>query len=88
MSQVDLVKLTKEFVAFSDITTVDADTTYYIQNRGPDVLVALEASSTPDEELDGVYVPPYCVLQYKQGEQNLYLRAGKTNCSINVSKEA
>ena len=78
--------LTDEWTEISDIITVDADKTYYIQNRGADLLVACESASTP---LDGggILVRPYRILKYKKGTGNLYLRAFTNTCSINISSE-
>ena len=84
--QINFRELKTKWVAFTDITTPDADTTYYIQNRGPDVLLAVEASAEPTT-VDGVLVQPYKTLNYKKGTQTLYLRAYSSNCAINVSSE-
>ena len=86
MAQIDFRELKTDWVAFTDITTPDADTTYFIQNRGPDMLLALEASSKPDSTF-GVLVKPMETLVYKKGAQTLYLRAYLSNCFVNVSKE-
>lgn len=80
--------LTTEWSALSEIITVDADVTYYIQNRGSDVLVAVEPDSKPsDDNTDGLLVQPYKVLKYKKGTNDLYLRAFANTCSINISSE-
>lgn len=80
--------LTKEWVALGDLITVDDDATYYIQNRGPDVLVALEASSAPASDNEGGdFVLPNVQAEYIKGTQNLYLRAFHNNCSINITKK-
>lgn len=86
MAQISLQNLTTEWVAFSSITAVDANATYYIQNRGADYLVACEGSSEPITQ-EGVFVPPSKILKYKKGNQNLYLRASTKGCSINISNE-
>ena len=86
MAQIGLQNLTTEWTAFTDITTPDADTNYYIQNRGPDILLAVESSAEPTT-VDGVLVQPYKTLNYKKGTQTLYLRAYASNCAINVSSE-
>lgn len=85
MSQIDTVSLTTEWTAFTDITTPDSST-YYIQNRGSDYLLALESASEPSTTTDGVVVPPYKVLSYVAGTDTLYLRAYGSSCSINVTK--
>ena len=80
--------LTTEWVAFDDLITVDADATYYIQNRGSDVLVALESSSAPSSDNEGGdFVLPNVQAEYVKGTQNLYLRACYNNCSINITKK-
>lgn len=80
--------LTTTWTALSDIITVDADTTYYIQNRGAGVLVVVEPDSEPSaDDTDGILVQPYKVLKYKKGTNDLYLRAFANMCSINVSSE-
>lgn len=88
MSQVEFEPLTNEWTALSDIITVSADAKYYIQNRGADVLVALEADSEPDaDSLDGTMILPYKVAEYKKGTQDLYLRAFNRSCAINITSE-
>jgi hypothetical protein len=80
--------LTKEWVALGDLITVESDTTYYIQNRGPDVLVALQASGQPEADNDGGdLVLPNVQAEYIKGTQDLYLRAFHNNCSINITKK-
>ena len=86
MAQVGLNTLTKEWLAFSEITTPDEGTTYYIQNRGSDFLLAAESSSTPSDAF-GILVRPFEVIKYEKGSQNLYLRAYTTNCTVNVTSE-
>lgn len=84
--QEDFQKIETEWVNVEDIVTIETDVTYYIQNRGPARLVALEAESTPDEEQDGTIILPYVQAVYKKGVQNLYLRAFSDQCSINITK--
>ena len=86
MAQEAFESLTSEWTALSDIITVGADTNYYIQNRGADILLAVESASEPTT-LDGVLVKPYQTLNYKKGTGDLYLRAYSSNCAINVSSE-
>ena len=88
MAQVDFQQLTNEWTALSDLITVGADTTYYLQNRGPDTLVALESSSEPDaDSQEGVMCQPYKVVKYKKGTQDLYLKAFNQSCAVNISSE-
>ena len=84
--QIEFTSLTKEWKPFSEITTISASATYRIQNRGADPLIALEADTTPSNTEAGVVVLPNCTISYKKGEQNLYLRAFNSNCSINVTQ--
>lgn len=86
MAQEAFEQLTSEWVAISDKITVDSNKTYYIQNRGADVLLAVESASEPTT-LDGVLVKPYEVLKYKEGTDTLYLRAYNSNCAINITSE-
>lgn len=86
MAQIDFENLTTDWVAFTDITTPADDTDYFIQNRGPDNLLAVESASEPSS-LDGVLVQPYKTLVYKKGTDTLYLRAYSSNCAINISSE-
>lgn len=86
MAQIKFEQLTNEWTALDDIISVDADTTYYIQNRGADTLVALESSTDPTENnQEGIMCQPYKVLQYKKNEQNLYLRAFNRSCAVNIT---
>lgn len=89
MAQIEFTGLTRNWKPFATIVgTVDADTTYHIQNRGFDTLVLLEADSEPtDATYAGVLVLPNCVAIYKKGTQNLYCRAFNQSCSINVTSE-
>lgn len=88
MAQEFTQALTTEWVELADYITVDGDTTYYIQNRGADVLLLLEADDTPaDNETDGVLVKPFEVVSFKEGDQYLYMRAYNSSCTINVSSE-
>jgi hypothetical protein len=81
-------KLTSEWVALSDFITVDADKKYRIQNRGADVLIALESSSEPDaDNYEGTNILPYFEAEYVKGEQDLYLRAYNVSCSVNITSE-
>ena len=86
MAQEAIEQLTTEWGALSDIITVDSSKTYYIQNRGADVLLAVESASEPTS-LDGVLVKPYEVLKYQEGTDPLYLKAYNSNCSINITSE-
>lgn len=86
MAQIELVELTNEWKAFSDIVTPADNTDYYIQNRFGTML-ACEGASEPTTE-EGVILKPYKTLKYKKGTQNLYLKAIGNKCTINVSSGA
>lgn len=87
MAQEKFENISNEWVELSDIITVDSSKTYFIQNRGPDKLLALESSTEPEDTDNGILVEPYLVLEYKSGTDNLYLRAFSGNLSINISSE-
>jgi len=87
MAQEGLTQLTKEWSVLSDIITVDADKTYYIQNRGSDMLLACEGAAEPNDAV-GVLVRPFEVLKYKKGTGSLYVKAYTTTCTINITSEA
>lgn len=86
MAQEDFEELTNTWKALSDIITVDADTTYYIQNRGSDMLLACEGAAEPTDSV-GILVKPFGALKYKKGTDTLYVRAYTTSCFINISSE-
>ena len=86
MSQIALKELTEEWVAFTDITTPQNNKNYYIQNRGPQNVIALESASEPETK-DGVLIPPYVQYTYQKGDQTLYLRAYSNNATVNITKE-
>lgn len=85
MSQVAIKTLTTEWVDFNTVQTPSADTLYYIQNRGPNAMLAQESDSVPTTE-EGIVVPPYSVLKYKLGSQTLYLKSLNGTCTINISE--
>lgn len=88
MAQVKFEGLTNEWTALSDIITVSTDTTYYIQNRGADTLVALESFTEPAaDNREGFMCQPYKVIEYKKGIQDLYLRSFNKSCAINITSE-
>ena len=86
MAQEGLSELSGEWVALSDIITVDDDGTYYIQNRGSDILLAQESASEPTDS-NGVLVKPFEVLKYQKGTGSLYLKAYTEVCTINITSE-
>lgn len=90
MAQIKFEGLTREWTSFATIVgTVDADTTYHIQNRGFDTLVLLEAGSAPTTATQaGVLVLLNATAIYKKGTQDLYCRAFNQSCTINVTSEA
>ena len=86
MAQVDVKKLENEWIPFSSIVIPVSDRLYYIQNRGPNIMLACEGNSMPIKN-DGLMVKPNQVLKYKVGSQNLYLKS-ESGCLANVSDEA
>lgn len=89
MAQVGFSKLTNEWVALSDIITVDSNTVYRIQNRGIDKVIALESSSEPSDDVrEGNEILPGKTGEYKKGTQDLYLKAASFSpCEINITSE-
>lgn len=87
MAQEKFEHISNEWIVLSDLITVEADKLYFIQNRGPDKLLVIESSAEPEETDEGILVEPYVVLEYKEGADNLYLRAFDNNLSINISSE-
>lgn len=86
MAQEGLSELSREWVALSDIIKVDDDSTYYIQNRGSDMLLACEGGEEPTEST-GVLVKPFEVLKYKKNGGSLYLKAYTATCTINITSD-
>lgn len=83
--QIELKKLTTQWIAFSDIVIPEEGVTYMIQNRGSNILIAYESDVEPEEENnEGVLVIPYEDIKYT-AENELYLRAYNDVCSINIS---
>lgn len=86
MQEVFEKNITNEWIALSELITVDSDATYRIQNRGADTLIALDADSLPNDTQEGDLILPYIQAIYKKGSQNLYLRALNNICGINITK--
>lgn len=87
--QIDYKILRNEWVPLSDFIVIEDDVTYRIQNRGSDCLLALEAANLPDNDAtDGVLIPPFAVIHFKLGAQDLYLRAYSSVCEVNVYSES
>lgn len=88
MAQESFLEVGSEWVALSDKITVDADTTYYIQNVGPGTIVALESATEPAEDTKGGnIIEPYKQASYVKGTQDLYFRALYKNASINLTSK-
>lgn len=87
MAQVGFEKgLTTEWTRLADDYTFTAGNTYYIQNRGPDFLLTLEPDSAPSESDDeGDMWKPLDRIIYEVGDNDLYVRAFSSNCSINIT---
>lgn len=86
MSQESFRQVTSEWKNISEFITVDSEKTYYIQNRGPCVLVVIESDGLPSSK-HGIFVKPYDVVKYKKGNQDLYLSAFSSVCGINITSE-
>lgn len=84
--QLEYIQLSNEWTDINDIATIEDDVTYFIQNRGADMLVALEANDVPDKDMAGVTVLPHIQAIYKKGVQTLYLRAFNKSCTIDITK--
>lgn len=85
MAQVEVKNLTSSWEALGS----SSGTTYRIQNRGANIVIAQEASSAPEAgNTDGIFVQPYKTVVYEQGTGDLYLRAFSGTASVNVSTEA
>ena len=86
MAQIDFRKIGNDWIAFTDVVTPDADTTYRIYNRGPHVVLACEADAMPTGQ-EGDLLRPYETLVYKKGKQTLYLKAfGETYINTTSDK--
>lgn len=57
--------------------TFDEDETYIIVNNSPDIIYAVEGSTTPADAIVGVPVLAFNYIKYEKGSQNLYLRNRK-----------
>jgi len=86
MSQIGFETLTEEWTPITDIETPVQDRTYFIQNRGPGLLLAQEAAAEPTTEA-GIIVEPFKMLKYVAGTDTLYLRALSGKCAVNVTDE-
>lgn len=85
MAQVEVKNLTSSWVALGS----SSGTTYRIQNRGKDYVIAQEADSAPAaSNTAGIIVQPFKTVVYEQGTGDLYLRAFSGTASVNVSTEA
>lgn len=85
--QLSFYSLTEEWTSLADIISITSDSEYRIQNRGADMLIALESDSLPDaDSQEGQIIIPYQTGIYKKGEQDLYLRAFNKGCTINISE--
>lgn len=77
--------ITTSWVAITDLITPEDGKVYYIQNRGPFVVKALESASAPTTEA-GICIPAYKVLKYVKGTDTLYLKSYGIS-EINISDE-
>ena len=77
--------LSTTWVAITDLITPEDDKNYYIQNRGPFMVIAVESASTPTTEA-GICIPAYKTLKYVKGSNTLYLKSFGSS-EINISDE-
>ena len=85
MTQKALQTLSTTWVAITDIITPEDDKNYFIQNRGPDMVIAVESAATPTTEA-GICIPAYKTLKYVKGANTLYLKSYRTS-EINITDE-
>ena len=77
--------LSTTWVAITDLITPEDDKNYFIQNRGPFMVIAVESASTPTTDA-GIVVPAYKTLKYVKGTNTLYLKSYGTSY-VNISDE-
>ena len=85
MTQKASQTLSTTWVAITDIITPEDDKNYFIQNRGPDMVIAVESAATPTTEA-GICIPSYKTLKYVKGTDTLYLKSYRTS-EINITDE-
>ena len=88
MAQKDYT-LSDKFESIEDIIGADfsSDVTYYIQNKGPNILVGLESATEPtDYKNHGKFCPVMKELTHKKdGTDVLYIRSLLGTCDINIT---
>lgn len=72
------VKIPSTWTQFSQYVDVEAGAEYLIINSSPDTIYAIESTGTPATGYIGVPVEPTCYIDYKKGDQDLYIRNGYT----------
>lgn len=85
MANKNFSALTTSWVAITSLITPEDGKTYYIQNRGPFMVIAQESASTPNTEA-GICIPAYKTLKYVKGTDTLYLKSYGIS-EINISDE-
>ena len=74
-----------DWVDASTLATFTSDSSYFIQNRGAGILVAVEDSTEPSDD-SGTAVLPYKVFKYTAGTDKLWLKALTGTCAVNISE--
>ena len=82
------VKIPSTWTPLSQYLDVEADAEYLIINSSPDTIYAIESTGAPASGYIGVPVEPTCYIDYKKGNQDLYIRNGYTPVTVGgVAKE-
>lgn len=85
MTQKALETIGTTWIIITDIITPEDDKNYFIQNRGPDMLIAVESASAPSTDA-GIVIPAYKTLKYVKGTNTLYLKSYGTSY-VNINDE-
>ena len=85
MAQKAFETIGTEWTALTDIITPADSTNYYIQNRGPASLIAVESAAEPTSDA-GIVIPAYKILKYVKGTDTLYLKSYGAS-DINITDE-
>lgn len=85
MVQIAFDEIGSNWVDASTLGTLTSESSYFIQNRGAGVLLAVESASEPQTEA-GTVVNPLKVFKYTAGEEKLWLKSIMGSCLINISE--
>lgn len=83
MSQVGFDVIGADWVDASTLGTMSSGNSYYVQNRGSGVLLAVESANEPTTDA-GMEVLPYKVLKFTVGTDKLWLKATMGVCNVNI----